>query len=152
MQLQARQFTAPKDIVTFIMHMSMCFVYRHLRGVALRKLHSNERHAHLSPCDRRFSQSVCARKTRVQLEPDTIIAVERVGFLSYIDVIGKPWTICKPAAVFYVSTLSRTGMKFYCKMNVCLAPRAFDLELATFLNTVELRERFVSLRLKHASI
>ena len=38
--------------------------------------------------------------------------------------------------------LSRSGMEFQSRIKVCLAPRTFDLELATFLNTVELRERF----------
>ena len=32
--------------------------------------------------------------------------------------------------------LSRTGMELFNSLNVCLAPRTFDLELATFMNSV----------------
>ena len=37
--------------------------------------------------------------------------------------------------------LSRTGMEVFGQMNMCLSPRAFDLELGSFLSRVEERER-----------
>ena len=37
--------------------------------------------------------------------------------------------------------LSRTGMEVFAQMNMCLSPRTFDLELASFLGQVTERRR-----------
>jgi len=103
---------------------------------------------------------LCAQEKRecTDLESDHILAVERVGFFSYILMCLANRGRSANRQLFFMNLLaqarglSRTGMDFQSKMNVCLAPRTFDLELATFLNTVELRERFVPLWLKHESM
>ena len=93
---------------------------------------------------------LCLQEQRecTDLEADTILADERVGFFSFVLMSLSNRGRSANRQLFFMSLLvqarglSRSGMEFQSRMNVCLAPRTFDLELATFLNTVELRERF----------
>ena len=88
------------------------------------------------------------QRTCTDLEADTILADERVGFFSFVLMSLSNRGRSANRQLFFMSLLvqarglSRSGMEFQSRMNVCLAPRTFDLELATFLNTVELREQF----------
>ena len=94
---------------------------------------------------------LCLQEQRecTDLEADQILADERVGFFSFVLMSLGNRGRSANRQLFFMSLLvharglSRSGMEFQSRMNVCLAPRTFDLELATFLSTVELRERFV---------
>ena len=127
-----------------------CCVCRHRRGFAVRKLRGDT--------GKRTSRGalvalakVCLQEQRVctALEAEQVLADERVGFFSVILVSLGNRGRSANRQLFFMSLLmnarglSRSGMDFLSKMSVCLAPRTFDLELATFLNTVEERERFV---------
>jgi hypothetical protein len=84
------------------------------------------------------------------IESERMLSEERAGFFSFILTSLANRGRSANRQLFFMSLLvqarglSRTGMEFQSKMNMCLAPRTFDLELATFMNTVELRERWVS--------
>ena len=88
------------------------------------------------------------QRTCTDLEADQILADERVGFFSFVLMSLGNRGRSANRQLFFMSLLmqarglSRSGMELQSRMNVCLAPRTFDLELATFLSTVELRERF----------
>jgi hypothetical protein len=80
-------------------------------------------------------------------EAASLVEAERVGF--YFNMLSVLASRGRSAnrQLFFLSLLaqakglSRTGMEVFVAMNVCLAPRTFDLELTTFLSTVEERER-----------
>ena len=80
-------------------------------------------------------------------EAAPLVEAERVGF--YFNMLSVLASRGRSAnrQLFFLSLLaqakglSRTGMDVFAAMNVCLAPRTFDLELTTFLSTVEERER-----------
>ena len=80
-------------------------------------------------------------------EAASLVEAERVGF--YFNMLSVLASRGRSAnrQLFFLSLLaqakglSRTGMEVFAAMNVCLAPRTFDLELTTFLSTVEERER-----------
>ena len=82
------------------------------------------------------------------IEAEQILTDERVGFFSFVLMSLGNRGRSANRQLFFMSLLmqarglSRSGMELQSRMNVCLAPRTFDLELATFLSTVELRERF----------
>ena len=92
---------------------------------------------------------VALAKLCLQEQAEQILAEERVGFFSFVLMSLGNRGRSANRQLFFMSLLmharglSRSGMEFQSRMNVCLAPRTFDLELATFLSTVELRERFV---------
>ena len=80
-------------------------------------------------------------------EAAELVAAERVGFYySMLNVLGNRGRSAN-RQLFFLSLLaqakglSRTGMEVFAAMNVCLAPRTFDLELGSFLSKVEERER-----------
>ena len=78
-----------------------------------------------------------------------VIEQERVGFIS--SLLGSLANRGRAAnrQLFFFSLLaqarglSRTGMEFFSSLKVCLPPRTFDLELATFLHSVNESQRSV---------
>ena len=97
---------------------------------------------------------VCRREQRecTAEEAAELVAAERVGF--YFSVLNGLANRGRSAnrQLFFLSLLaqakglSRTGMDVLGAMNVCLAPRTFDLELNTYLVTVAERERSAASR------
>ena len=76
-----------------------------------------------------------------------ILAAERVGFFcAMLAMLGNRGRSANRQLFFFTLLaqargLSRTGMELFNTANVCLSPRSFDLELATFLVTVGERQR-----------
>ena len=88
--------------------------------------------------------AMCTREHRLCVadEAAEIVEDERVSFFS--TVLSALYSRGRSAnrQLFFFTLLaqarglSRTGMEFLNSLNVCLAPRTFDLELATFMNSV----------------
>ena len=80
-------------------------------------------------------------------ESDQLISSERVGFFAYMLAALSTRGRAANRQLFYFSLLaqarglSRTGMEVLKALSVCLAPRTFDLELASFLVHVTERRR-----------
>ena len=87
---------------------------------------------------------LCARENRlcVPAEAAEIVVDERVSFFSTVLSALHCRGRSAYRQLFFFTLLaqarglSRTGMEFFNSLNVCLAPRTFDLELATFMNSV----------------
>lgn len=78
-----------------------------------------------------------------------VIEKERVGFVCSILASLANRGRAANRQLFFFSLLaqarglSRTGMEFFSSLKVCLPPRTFDLELATFLCSVNESQRSV---------
>lgn len=97
----------------------------------------------------------CRREARhcTAEEAAALVTAERVGFYFHILSVLASRGRSANRQLFFLSLLaqakglSRTGMEVFSAMNVCLAPRTYDLELKTFMSTVDESER--SLRALH---
>ena len=86
---------------------------------------------------------LCTRENRlcVAAKAAEIVEDERVSFFSHVlcTLHSRGRSANRQLIVFSLLAqargLSRTGMEFFNSLNVCLAPRSFDLELATFMNS-----------------
>lgn len=83
-------------------------------------------------------------------EAEAIVANERVGFVFSILAALKNRGRSANRQLFFFTLLaqarglSRAGIECFNALNVCLAPRTFDLERDTFLSTVAERQRFAA--------
>jgi hypothetical protein len=91
----------------------------------------------------------CAAEERECTEEEAapLLAAEQVGFYFFLLSALSSRGRSANRQLFFMTLLaqakglSRTGMEVFSAMNVCIAPRTFNLELKTFLCVVAQRER-----------